>query len=1041
MRFKRVEISAFRIYDKPEQATFDFTTSTGETASFISLYAPNGFGKTSFYDAVEWGVTNNIQRFSHNESITGQSLETLSEITDEKIKLLRNTESDEQTKSYVKILTDGKPIAKRELKTHGNSKNDLTHGSKLVNKSFRRVILSQEWISAFLKEVDGVQRYKLFMENPDLAELDLYYRNVKGLVNANQNNIEALDEKLNKEKDKIREEEDSKLLDTINTCILLLQDLGEERMLVTLSTTAKEALELSNDVAVRLLHLNQDREAADNVIRKINEALTGSDQVSGLDVFFKDLEAAEANGKLLHDTVTAIADFGELQRKSNELDHSLELKNAGRKALKSALEIRELFPVYEQNEKLLVEKRGQLAGQQRILDEQQPVLQKLLDEESMLHSRINNNLSAITEGETAYKDLPAARLIFEDMQTRLADREAVLKVQEQDKNDKEKQQKRVRENIVYHRRLLIDIEKFDYLTIRGDTTFSDLHPQIGQMIENRKKWAELENILLAIGSQAEQQVSFSQEIEVFIKKGMDIINREQMNTCPLCSHDYRDYTALAAQLSKNKLLSALLQENYQRQKETRGQILKLERAVTKTQKTVITAVNKRIRALEEQLNNLAVEVKGLERHLAVNWQDAEAIRLEMQQMTLQMDGMNFSEFESYINETLNAQRILRESLFAGMEKLKAEIGPLHERLSSALAKLESLEKEIYELVNEASSLSVHLWFMQNSTEVPVEKRSLDEQIQLLEDKNRDHQLMVDSLSTELTALRESLASYQQDELLLREKVLRQDEERLLKSISGYRYFLQAELSVQVPEQVTKEIILTALNKINASIRLTIDRTTALVGEYGKLERFASNLMPFLQSENARLNYELMLEEREFLIRNVMPFLQSEKDRVKSHLEKEIKSFFFTGLINQLYNKIDPHPEFTTVEFHANFDSDNPSLDVIVTNTSNEKKVIPHLYFSSAQVNILSLSIFLASALNSKEYDCIFIDDPVQSMDSINVLSTIDLLRSIVVNHGKQIILSTHDENFHNLLKKKIPSRLFSSKFLELESFGKVKAQA
>jgi exonuclease SbcC len=88
-----------------------------------------------------------------------------------------------------------------------------------------------------------------------------------------------------------------------------------------------------------------------------------------------------------------------------------------------------------------------------------------------------------------------------------------------------------------------------------------------------------------------------------------------------------------------------------------------------------------------------------------------------------------------------------------------------------------------------------------------------------------------------------------------------------------------------------------------------------------------------------------------------------------------------------------------------------------------------------------LCIFLASALKSSEYNCIFIDDPIQSMDSINVLSTIDLLRSIVINHNKQIIISTHDENFHNLLRKKMPTTLFKSKYLRLESFGKVVADS
>lgn len=149
------------------------------------------------------------------------------------------------------------------------------------------------------------------------------------------------------------------------------------------------------------------------------------------------------------------------------------------------------------------------------------------------------------------------------------------------------------------------------------------------------------------------------------------------------------------------------------------------------------------------------------------------------------------------------------------------------------------------------------------------------------------------------------------------------------------------------------------------------------------------------------------------------------------------------MINELYRKIDPHPDYKTVTFKCDFSDTKPKLNVCVYHEKQDELIIPNLYFSTAQLNILSLSIFLAKALNAKDdkeipIECIFIDDPIQSMDSINILSTIDLLRSIVVNHKKQIILSTHDENFHNLLKKKMPSNLFNSKFMELETFGKVK---
>lgn len=148
------------------------------------------------------------------------------------------------------------------------------------------------------------------------------------------------------------------------------------------------------------------------------------------------------------------------------------------------------------------------------------------------------------------------------------------------------------------------------------------------------------------------------------------------------------------------------------------------------------------------------------------------------------------------------------------------------------------------------------------------------------------------------------------------------------------------------------------------------------------------------------------------------------------------------MINDLYRRIDPHPEYKEIKFIPDFSNSKSLLNVSVK-TEEGSGIIPNLYFSQAQLNILSLCIFLAKALNAKDdegnpIDCIFIDDPIQSMDSINILSTIDLLRGIVVNEKKQIILSTHDENFHNLLKKKIPSELFKSKFLELETFGKVK---
>ncbi|SJN12104.1 Exonuclease SbcC [Halomonas citrativorans] len=155
----------------------------------------------------------------------------------------------------------------------------------------------------------------------------------------------------------------------------------------------------------------------------------------------------------------------------------------------------------------------------------------------------------------------------------------------------------------------------------------------------------------------------------------------------------------------------------------------------------------------------------------------------------------------------------------------------------------------------------------------------------------------------------------------------------------------------------------------------------------------------------------------------------------------INNFFFEDLINAIYKNIDPHPSFKKVEFKVSFERDKPSLNILVSDGVGGM-ISPILYFSAAQTNILSLSVFLANALHAKDdkensIDVILIDDPIQSMDSINILSTIDLLRSICLKFGKQLIISTHDENFFGLLQRKIPSDIFGSKFLQLKKFGVV----
>jgi len=201
----------------------------------------------------------------------------------------------------------------------------------------------------------------------------------------------------------------------------------------------------------------------------------------------------------------------------------------------------------------------------------------------------------------------------------------------------------------------------------------------------------------------------------------------------------------------------------------------------------------------------------------------------------------------------------------------------------------------------------------------------------------------------------------------------------------------------------------------------------------------------LESEKAKDSIEEIKKEIDVLNR-INEDLICEKIGLEKYLKETIDNFFYTELINKIYSKIDPHPDNYKIEFDCDFKDKNPRLQIYTSDFEN-KKSVPSLYFSSAQINILSLSIFLARALKASDsktkepIECIFIDDPIQSMDSINILSFIDLFRSLTVNLDRQLIVSTHEENFHLLLQKKIPSKLFKSKFIQFETFGKLEKMA
>lgn len=127
-------------------------------------------------------------------------------------------------------------------------------------------------------------------------------------------------------------------------------------------------------------------------------------------------------------------------------------------------------------------------------------------------------------------------------------------------------------------------------------------------------------------------------------------------------------------------------------------------------------------------------------------------------------------------------------------------------------------------------------------------------------------------------------------------------------------------------------------------------------------------------------------------------------------------------LRDTYMRLDPHPSFTALDFrHVLFRSRGESTP-IVRDELTGLEANPMLVFSAAQANIVALSYVLAlnSAQQHDGLPFLLLDDPLQSMDDINVLAFADLCRH--VRARQQLIIATHSPRFASLLERKLAPR-------------------
>ncbi len=1053
MKIKKVEIQAFKTYLHRQNGTFDFMTDEGVPASLISIYAPNGFGKTAFYDAVDYCMTNNVNRYIRGDRILKQNKEYGKNInkSGEIHYILRNRIVDDlypELKTEVKLETTVDTFTsnyKKPKKGYMDYRFDPSD-TPTDRMYFSEIMLTQENIDSFLREDSPFDRFRKFIDNQN--------DELKGLNDKRLKIHRMLKDVANKKSEfETKRAEIKKKIEDIDV--------------------QKDVFIEANRIVNKFSGLGFDLVAIENPFSLVGKQHL-FDKIKTVKVSLSDneKECMKSNGIVVsfQNNLDLVFSFykvkNQLVAELDEIEKAVKNKritDVRRKVLSNtSIEVEEVIgaiKLIDGHIKHLPEYVNHLKEINRVevsIDEQEKKLSSIAVSESQCSKSIsvkNENIESLKVKDEGWKSLLVSsgeiyKILYE------------LKQEKKDLLEKINSEGDIKgfceKNIENIKKELDGVKQFSIDKITPGKSDVEEINSLNELHKDHIKEKEISlthsNKLKALNSELNNITVQSKAVSELIRAGSEIISKSTTSDCPLCLATYSSYEQLHDRIKNNPALD-------EAEKNLVGQISDTE---------VLLGLSKK------KLSSLYSGFKDTCEKLARNLKDR--LIIETSSLATSVDSS-----EKY---TLACKRI-DEKVIQNNEKvfyktsddlvihIKNEISSVEERNINYKAERNKYEEELKVIQKSRIDISTVLSLSKSKRGLLLKVNDFDQLLTFMKLNSIDNANVVDLES-------EVLGLYENSKNRLKEKKL--EVEMIGLELEGLIDVVPARLRTVDLESI-KEILESKqdeLSKISEKLMpyqgaISLLDVRKLLDEGGSasiLEKCGAFISVGEKSlrlnESRRSEIELLLElgedalnfsdkieferqhdsfvEKISRIDSIDNQLSNDLKTISKFLEDSIKGYFHTDLINQIYSAIDPHPDFKEIKFDCNIPESggrsDAELNITLKSPSDDSVISPNLHFSAAQINVLSLSIFLARALNATDnsnapVDCIFIDDPIQSMDSINVLSLIDLFRNLTSKFNKQLIISTHDQNFHELLRKKIPKSMYNSKFFKLESFGRV----
>ena len=977
----------------------------------VFIYGPNGVGKTSITDAVQWAITGQVDRLQESRSVRDGPDPIVNVFSDEgqaRVTChLSNCESVYRSKrkhgrSMERLIgssvADDRAVIDHIVGTKAPSRQtrlrierlrDLFRGSHMLSQhDIRKFLEGTKPADRFdiLTNMLGAEEFVRFREKVAtvLRHLHTHVRSVAEQSKSLKSELEDVSKKLSeRQKDlerlshavasgKTPEDLASELLRGIRDCRCTIDEAAIEKANAEPAERRFELIAVKTETVIR-----NKKAATEDLLVKVKSLEKDLQGYLKSRTRCESLAAEIASAK-------SISEKARVELQKQEKTHQdiqsrfqvLRMKQS--EAARSYADLtwlKENLPVYRQGQKTLRRMEDSLTEQQKEIQKSETTLeeqQKLL---GVKRARLQEVEQAITTKTSREQTLVALMKQLPNVRARRQEAEQL--------GNKERQ---------------------------SDSRIGELKRQESSVRDEvNAARARLDDLQRAYKSEAARH----DELSSFLAKLGEMVHSAE---CPLCGRGFA--TAEEAKDSIQKHLSAV-----PLQLKDLAHHLDEAKKDAETKQAQVNSLVAGIRTLETEIDQVrsakAMATKAVQDFLAecaalaivvsaedpVSWQSVlEQARKDCKVTPLRSEATKLRDAISELASHLVKQQNV-------VDGLRRKLGHSEKERTELISTIQGLEAEMVQRCFKPSSLR--------------EGDRLAAELSKTQDETRKYSELVAKRETELGSIESAIAR-------LRKSLKKADEDVASKDTQLRQYettcnrFVVACREIGIDPENPKESILATKRKaldLNESLS-SLEQKRQILQQIAGLDRLKLEISSLTQAKNdVKRRTEVRLLEESRLGDWVSHFeglgaevVKQQVDVVGSHLEH------LEPTTQRLYRRLNPHPIFGKVRVRVNEKTRELNVEA-ETSVAREQLgdivVSPPAFFSDAQLNSLAITVFLAGALRQRwsGFNTILIDDPVQQMDEMNVCAFLDLIRGL--SSQRQFIVFTCSREFYLLALDKL----------------------